>query len=378
MLPSTRYAESMRCRRRRWVGGRKKAAGKPVTQTPLRKAPSGVSDKIVIAAPELRGETAIVAAVREAARIRATDDCYDDRSEPHPIIERTLAALSAAGPGHNGLAVVSGAEVIHCEVAPASIDRLGKILGDIVAAARKQGFVLEEGARRAHFAGDGETISVSVTEVFQRIKHEATPAELAKQDAWRRKRERQRNTWDFDDKPFPSIADRDYVCTGRLGFEMEGVYVANGGGPRKTFRDAKIQRLENMTSDIAVALAVMAVAKREARERQAAEERKRQEERRERERPLRIKYIAERRKEALDQVLEDLAKVERLRRLMDGLSALEEADPSPRVSQFLDWSQQELQKREAAFSREGLEDRFASERIFGDDDDHSFKSQYWY
>jgi hypothetical protein len=39
----------------------KRTAGKPVTQTSLPKASSGVSDKIVIAAPELRGETPAVA-----------------------------------------------------------------------------------------------------------------------------------------------------------------------------------------------------------------------------------------------------------------------------------------------------------------------------
>src|SRR5690606_20583948 len=95
------------------------------------------------------------------------------------------------------------------------------------------------------------------------------------------------------------------------------------------------------------------------------------------ERPLRLKYIAERRTTALDEVLDDLAKVERLRNLMAGLAALEGDGSSPRVSKFLAWSQKELARREAAFSRQGLEDRFANERIFGEDDDHSFKSPYW-
>jgi hypothetical protein len=122
----------------------------------------------------------------------------------------------------------------------------------------------------------------------------------------------------------------------------------------------------------------MATAKREDRERRAEEERNRQEERRERERPLRIQHIAERRGEALDEVLEDLAKVERLRRLMAGLDSLAGSAPSPRVSEFLEWSRAELAAREAAFSRERLEQRFARDRIFGEDDDHAFQSRYWY
>ncbi|WP_343517712.1 hypothetical protein [Sphingomonas sp.] len=358
----------------------KKAAGKPVAQAPLLPATKGISDRITIAAPELRGETAAVAAVREEARIRASDDLPDENVGPDPIVERTLEVLRRATPAPNGLATSSGPDVIHCEVAPASIERLGMILGKIVAAASRQGFILQEGARRAQFAGDGEVIGVSVTETFRRVKHELTPAEQAEEAAWRKKRDRRRrgNPWDWEFEPRPMFPEWDYICTGQLGFEMEGVYIASGGGPRKTFRDAKIQRLENLTSDIAVALAVLATVKREARERREEEERKRQEERLERERPLRLKHIAERRREALDAVLNDLANIERLKRLMDGLAVLAGAERSPRVSEFLEWSQKELAAREAAFSREGLEYRFANDRIFGDDDDHSFKSPFWY
>ncbi|MDZ7895208.1 MAG: hypothetical protein U5M50_09790 [Sphingobium sp.] len=151
-----------------------------------------------------------------------------------------------------------------------------------------------------------------------------------------------------------------------------------GNGPRKSFRDAKIQRLENMTSDIGVALAVLAVAKREGRHHWEAEQRKRDEQRRERERPFRLEFIEKRRVEALDQVLEDLAGVERLRSLMKGLGDLEGGTASPRVSSFLTWAQRELQAREEAFSRSGLEARFDTDRIFGEDDDHAFKSHIWW
>lgn len=357
----------------------KKAAGKPVSQTPLPGKSSGISDVITIASPELRGETTVVAAAREEARIRASNDQDDRPTEPHPIVERTLATLRAAPPAHNGLSTVNGPGIVHCEVAPASLDRVEKILADIVAAAGRQGFLLEDGTRKAQFAGDGETLEISVTETFQRVKHEATQAELAEQAAWQKRRDRRRgNPWDWEDDPYPRHADWDYIPTGRLGFEMEGIYVSNGSGPRKTFRDAKIQRLENLASDVAVALAVMAVAKREERTRRAEEERKREEERRVRERPHRIAHIAKRRGEALDAILDDLARVERLRRLMSGLDAFERSGASPRVSEFLVWSREELAAREAAFSPEGLEERFAEERIFGEDDDHAFQSRYWY
>lgn len=357
----------------------KKQAGKPVSQTPLPELSKDVSDTIVIAAAELRCESTTVAATREEARIRASDDA-NDNDPPNPIVKDTIDALRAAVPEHNGLAVVKAAGLIHCEVAPASFDRLEKILNAIVLAARKQGFELGEGKVQAQFVGDGETIGFSVIEVFQRLKHQLTPAELAKQDRWRKRWIGKSNPWDEDDahEPFPSVPEWEYVCTGKLGFEMEGVHVPAGNGPRKSFRDAKIQRLENMTSDIGVALAVLAVAKREGRHHWEAEQRKRDEERRERERPFRLEFVEKRRVEALDQVLEDLAGVERLRSLMKGLGDLEGGAASPRVSSFLTWAQRELQAREKALSRSGLEARFDTDRIFGEDDDHAFKSHIWW
>ncbi|UIJ46298.1 hypothetical protein LZK98_04965 [Sphingomonas cannabina] len=93
---------------------------------------------------------------------------------------------------------------------------------------------------------------------------------------------------------------------------------------------------------------------------------------------MRLKHIADRRKEALDVVLNDLANIEGLKRLMDGLTVPAGTERSSRVSEFLEWSQKELAAREAAFSSEGLERRFANDRVFGDEDDHSFKSPFWY
>lgn len=52
----------------RWA---KQQAGKKVRRTPLPSAASEISDRIVIAAPELRGETAEVARARDAARVVA-------------------------------------------------------------------------------------------------------------------------------------------------------------------------------------------------------------------------------------------------------------------------------------------------------------------
>src|SRR5690606_5437490 len=56
----------------------KRQAGKKVRQTPLPAAEPLAADRIVIAAPELRGQTPAVADVREAARIRASDHSAEE------------------------------------------------------------------------------------------------------------------------------------------------------------------------------------------------------------------------------------------------------------------------------------------------------------
>lgn len=55
-----------------------------------------------------------------------------------------------------------------------------------------------------------------------------------------------------------------------IAFELEQSYLI-GGSPRRSFKDAKIQRVENMAGDIAVGVAVLAVAKKDDILRQRAQ-----------------------------------------------------------------------------------------------------------
>src|SRR3546814_4006555 len=86
----------------------------------------------------------------------------------------------------------------------------------------------------------------------------------------------------------------DYHPTGKLSFELEHRYLL-AGSPRRSFRDAKIQRLETMASDIAVGIAVLAAAKKEDRLRREEQAREREEARRQRALVLRSRHVEERR-----------------------------------------------------------------------------------
>lgn len=100
------------------------------------------------------------------------------------------------------------------------------------------------------------------------------------------------------------------------------------GAPRRTFRDGKVQRVEEMAGEIAVGIAVLAAAKSEARRQREAEQLRQEEQRWPREQALRASHVEDRRTIALDAILNELAHVERLRALITALkTGSGDADP---------------------------------------------------
>ncbi|MGH6616685.1 hypothetical protein [Sphingomonas sp.] len=356
----------------------KKAAGKSVKQTPLPKAKAGSGDKITIAGGELSQEQPSIAAVREQARILASGEKPD--ATPHPIVERTLAKLRKGEPSPIGIVSVAGPGLIKCEVAPETIDRLGAILSQIVQAASMQGFRLIDGEPSARFSDEAESVGFAISELTKREKHILTEAEQAKETVWLLKREQASKTGSWRTYSFdrPRYPEWDYRPTGQLSFEFEQFYFRGSSSPRRSFRDAKIQRLENMTVDIAVGLAVLGAAKAEDRLRRAAEQQRVEEALRLRELEARAKHIEERRTSSLGAILGELQELYRLRDLMALLAKQAPADPTPRIASFLTWATYHLAMREARLSAPSLEERFTSEQLFGDTDDFDFRVPRYY
>ena len=356
----------------------KKAAGRKVRPTPLPAARNGISDRVVIAGGEPRNEPEAVATVREQARVRASSVPLEE-ALPHPVVERTIARLRKAKPGSTGLVSVATAGLIKCEVAPSSVERLERILNGIVAAAGQQGFRVDGKGEWAKFAGEDESVAFSIAETVKRVKHELTEKERAEEEKWNRKRERARlrNEWNEVFFSRPRFREWDYHPTGLLSFEFEHVFAWRGISPRRSFRDARVQRLENMASDIAVGLAVLAATKKADRLRRQEEQRSAEEQRRLRELALRAKHIEERRTAALETILTEVEQVDRLRRLLGALreAAGEKADP--RVAEFVRWAEDHLATRGDALAAKGLSRRFEDQRLFGEDDDHGFRPLHW-
>src|SRR3546814_16550323 len=120
-----------------------------------------------------------------------------------------------------------------------------------------------------------------------------------------------------------------------------------------------------MASGIAVGIAVLAAAKKEDRLRREEQAREREEARRQRELVLRSRHVEERRGAALDKILEELAALDRLRRLVAGLRAEYGAAAPGRLRGFLAFAERRLASREAALSEGALGPRVAAKVLFG-------------
>ncbi|MEQ1954910.1 hypothetical protein [Mesorhizobium sp. CN2-181] len=156
--------------------------------------------------------------MREQARILASESDGSEAAAAHPVVERTIAKLGKAKPSDIGIVAADGTGLIKCEVAVSSIDRLAVALPRIVRAASLQGFELVAGGGLAMFKLEAETAGFSIAESIRREKRVLTKTERAKEEAWKRKRDRaeKRNSWDdvFFDRPrFP---DWDFHPTGQL------------------------------------------------------------------------------------------------------------------------------------------------------------------
>lgn len=355
----------------------KKAAGREVSRTPLPGGRSGPSEKITIAGGQLNRESKTLAQVREQARIAATRSETSQAAPGHPVIDRTIARLIKQKPSERGLLSTDEAGLIRCDVAFPSIDRLAFCLPRIVAAASLQGFELASRDGPAVFRSATEEVGFSITEAVRRDNHSLTEAEQAKLEAWQRKRERaaRRDTWHLQIFDQPRFPEWDYHPTGRLCFEFEQVWLCGAASPRRSFRDAKVQRLETMAGEIAVGLAVLAAAKTEERIRCEAEERKQEAARLARERDARAKFIESRRRAALGEVLSEIDELARLRDLISMVSQHEPQADMPRLSAFLTWATEQAVSMEARLTTDALEARFDREHLFGGDDDREYGSR---
>lgn len=352
----------------------KKANGKPVTQTPLPPSEKGLHDAIVITEGNSLSEPESFRAAREQARINASSTIEDQPAVPHPVVERTIAALEKGKPDEKGLVRSTKAGCANVAVSPASITRLKFALDRLFAAVAVQGFQVVKSEEGAVFSGHDVQIAFAIHETVKRVKHELTPAELAEEE--RHKKKLRPNDWfsaDYFRRRFP---DWDYIPTGQLAVELEDIYFS-GAAPRRNFRDGKTQKVEAMSEDIAVGLAVFAAAKKEKARRDKEWAEQLEIERRQRQEAARRQHIAKRRYEEMTDVLADVEKASRLQQLVKNLKTEIPSDEHPRTAEFVTWAEKYIEMLSEDLSPERLDERFAGKRLFGPDDDYNFYPSRW-
>lgn len=280
----------------------KHAAGHKVKRIPLPKAKAGVALTVVIASGEVRQEPDSLASAREQARVKASERDLSGEPLSHPLVQKSFDKRRKAKPGNTGLVSLSSDGHLQVEIASGSIDRAERCLLQIVAAARAQGFELSAKASKATFTNGSVAIPFAIKEAYKRIKHVLTAEEIAEDE----RRQRRRRDWNRSDWTPHSFSfgrpEWDYVPTGQLAFEFD-IYLRYASQVRRAFKDAKLQRLENLAPDIAIGLAVLAAAKAED-DQKAEEARLREEEAKLRRiEAQRLAYIAERRDKVIEDVL---------------------------------------------------------------------------
>ena len=348
----------------------KRKAGKNVSVTPLPAAPPDDDGKVLIAARP-RGR---LAGERAKSRSRAAGDQGELAPGECEIVSATLAVLRRSHASHRGLVACHRDGLIRCEIAPASIDRLGRIFGQITSAASTQGFRLvsrEKGPAR--FTNEMDDVGFSLCETFHRLKHQPAASELAAEAKWNRMLERRRNGWfDIDWSKRPVTPEWDWRPTGKLSLELDHVWVPGEPSPRRTFNDAKVQRLEVIATEIAIGVAVIAAAKRQQRLQRENREKAAEEARRQRELAQRTELIEQRRRTALTDILGELEEMERLRELLPAVREFAGEHAQPRVAEFNRWATERLRELENAIAAAELERRFERLNLFGSEDDHNF------
>lgn len=301
---------------------------------------------------------------REKARIVASS--FDDSAEikPYRHVASSFAALRKKKPNDRGICILNEPRFIHLELAPESFDRAQSCLNRIIRAIEAQGFKLTEQQDTASLlATERIELPFGLIERSKRSKHEPT----ADETALKKKND------DLFYRHLPvepywrSWPEWDYTPTGLLAFEIE-THIHHGS-PRQAFRDATIQRLETMATEIAVGVAVCAAAKSEDDRRHEERSRKQEENERRRIHIQRLALVEERRTGILDTVLELVERRERLQRLLDQIETELQSSEFDRVEEFIRWGQLALAEINHHVSAGGLEALFAERNVFGSNDD---------
>lgn len=284
----------------------KKASGKKVTKTALRKLSDPAINRIVIHGNSLGSlhREVVEAAERAQELAQRMDEQFQSGTRSvttHPLVERIRKRLEKARPGKDGFIVVKNANLVSLRITQDSRARVISFLQTFISEAEARGYALKKGDAAIRIIVDGEPISFLIEEGTDRIPHEPTKSELNKLKRWENYRGCSARGSYREWVPKPDIPEWDRVPNGRLKFRIDSHSYAR---MRKSFSDGKRQKLENLTGSILAAVATHAAAKKVQRREDELRRIEREKQARLEEERRKIRALEEKRVQALSRDIE--------------------------------------------------------------------------
>lgn len=288
----------------------------------------------------------------------------------HPVVDRTLAKLSTAKPGHDGLLRSRGAKLIAIAVRPQMLPRAEAVLRQLVGTGEAAGLALTPGTDAMAWQSAGETVAFALVEAVDRVAHVATERELAALAKWRREREETHRRFGYwRDWGEPRIPKWEEQYNGRLAVRLEKVRIKSEQNPwgrvmRGTFADSRTRDVMRAIPSVVATVAALAAAKRSnaayEQRRRAAEEAARR--RWEEEERRRICW------ERAGQVLDELIELDRrAAAIRQWLGRVRGGRPlQARSLQFMALAEEHLAQVEDRLGSAALERRLEAARLFDD------------
>lgn len=344
----------------------KKAAGKPVKQVRFVETADPQDELVVIYGnnhlelPEpvrrIIDQHRVARAARPKAVISTSVPSENPITEIHKAVAATAKALRKAKPDKDGVVSASGVGMCGIDVGVACIERVIAILDGLARSLDTRGLALVANGKAMTVTTDHDTVTFKLNEYVRRVKHVPTVDELAKEE--RRKRN-QGITWD---SPYGRVyPEWNFIRTGELSVEIDNQYLT---GYRRSWKDGKRQRLEEVIEDISVAIVAYLAGlklKREERERWH----------RNWERQSRVRVRAENRRsrenersKILDELLAVSTEAAKLRTWLTEAEKWPQPIQPNEFTKFVAWARARLKYLEHAVGPEGIAETLKSRALF--------------
>lgn len=344
----------------------KKEAGKLVKQIRFVETADPMEERIVIhggnyaALPEpvqkVLDEARAARAVRKTIAPKTVPASGAPIEVVHPAIAATARELrkqkvdkdgtvSAVGPGHCGLTV-----------GISSTERCVAILDALARSCESQGMQIVSTGKAMMITASGETVTFRLSEHVRREKHTPSLEELAAED---RRRKRTGITWDSSyGRVYP---DWDFIRTGDLGIEIENRYA---DGLRRSWKDGRRQRLENVIDEIAAGLRAYAVAVKLKQDELARRQRNWERCARVRARAQARRTREDERKKILDELVAISSEANKLRTWLDETESWTDRANPDEFNRFVDWAEARLEYLVHAVHPDGIAEALKSRNLF--------------